>query len=230
MRSMSCTATINRMKKLYFILLILTAVILTACNTNSIPTRAPEPTPLAASTDDSRTLYTVIPDSSSISFAVGETLKGVPITAVGSTSYIDSRLLLDMDNLAETIVAPIEIDAASFRTDDPNRDRAINKWLLVSRAYPVIRFTPTAVNNLSSTAEIGTPITFEIEGDLLLTTYTQPVTFSVTATAVDEGRIEGTAVGSILRDDFKLRIPSAPGVADVGQTIALTFDFVALSD
>lgn len=135
-----------------------------------------------------------------------------------------------MDNLAETIVAPIEIDAASFRTDDPNRDRAINKWLLVSRAYPVIRFTPTAVNNLSSTAEIGTPITFEIEGDLLLTTYTQPVTFSVTATAVDEGRIEGTAVGSILRDDFKLRIPSAPGVADVGQTIALTFDFVALSD
>jgi polyisoprenoid-binding protein YceI len=190
----------------------------------------PEPTALAASADDSRTLFSIAPAESTAAFAVEETLKGNRITATGATSNLAGSLLLDMADLSATVVGPINIDATSFRTDDPNRDRAINKWLLVSRAYPLIAFTPTAVSNLPPAATIGDSLTFAIEGELTITTYTQPVTFTVTATAVSADRIEGTAVSTIQRDDFKLRIPSAPGVADVAETITLTFDFVALGE
>jgi len=216
----------NRPIFLYAILIIL----LTACNVDALPTRVPEPTALAASADDSRTLFNIANTESLATFAVEETLKGNRITATGATANVAGSLLLDMDDLAATVVGPIYIDATSFRTDDPNRDWAINKWLLVSRAYPLIRFTPTAVSNLPPSAAIGDTLTFEIEGDLLITTYTQPVTFEMTVTAVSEDRIEGTAVGSILREEFKLKIPNAPGVADVAQEVTLTFDFVALSE
>jgi len=215
------------MKKL--LLLLAAVTLLTACNLEDIPTRVPEPTALAASPDDSRTLYAIAPAESSVAFAVGETLKGKRITAVGATPQVSGGLLLDMDDLATALVGPIDIDATSFHTDDPNRDRSINKWLLLSRAYPLIRFTPTAVNNLPPSAAIGDTITFEIVGDLLITTYSEPVTFAVTAAVVEEGRIEGTAVGTLQRDDYKLTIPAVPGVADVDQEVTLTFDFVALA-
>lgn len=218
------------MKKPTLFLLAMVVVLLTACNVDSLPTRVPEATALAASADDSRTLFNIAPTESSATFAVEETLKGNRVTATGSTSYLAGSVLLDMDDLAATVVGPINIDAASFRTDDPNRDRAINKWLLVSRAYPLMKFTPTAVSNLPPTAAIGDTLSFTIEGDLLITTYTQPVTFEMTVTAVSADRIEGTAVGTIQRDDFKLRIPTAPGVADVAQEVTLTFDFVALAE
>jgi len=218
------------MKTRHLFLLIVLTILLAACNTDSLPTRVPEPTALAAAVDDSRTLFNITPVESSVAFAVEETLKGNRITATGSNSNLAGSLLLDMDDLAATVIGPINIDATAFRTNDPNRDRAINKWLLVSRAYPLIQFTPTAVSNLPATAAIGDALTFTIEGDLLITTYTQPVTFEMTVTAVSADRIEGTAVSTIQREDFKLRIPSAPGVADVAETIALTFDFVALSN
>lgn len=218
------------MKKSTLFLLAMAVILLTACNVDSLPTRVPEPTALAASVNDSRTLFNITPAESTATFAVEETLKGNRVTATGSTSNLAGSLLLNMDDLAATVVGPIDIDATSFRTDDANRDRAINKWLLVSRAYPLMRFTPTAVFNLPPTAAIGDTLTFTIEGDLLITTYTQPVTFTVMATAVSADRIEGTAVSTIQRDDFKLRIPSAPGVADVSQTVTLTFDFTALSE
>lgn len=218
------------MKKSILLLLVIAVALLTACNVDSLPTRVPEPTALAVSADDSRTLFNIAPAESSVAFAVEETLKGNRVTATGSTSYLEGSLLLDMDNLATTVVGPINIDAASFRTDDPNRDRAINKWLLVSRAYPLIQFTPTAVSNLPPSAEIGDTLTFTIEGELTITTYTHPVTFTVMATAVSADRIEGTAVGTIQREDFKLKIPTAPGVADVAQEVTLTFDFAALAE
>jgi polyisoprenoid-binding protein YceI len=53
------------------------------------------------------------------------------------------------------------------------------------------------------------------------------VTFDVTAQAVSNNQISGTATATIQRSDFNLQIPSVPRVANVGEQVALQIDFVA---
>jgi polyisoprenoid-binding protein YceI len=49
----------------------------------------------------------------------------------------------------------------------------------------------------------------------------------VTATLVDEATIEGSASATVLRSDYGIGIPNAPGVADVGDEVLIRMDFVA---
>jgi polyisoprenoid-binding protein YceI len=53
------------------------------------------------------------------------------------------------------------------------------------------------------------------------------VTFNVTAQAVSNSQISGTATATVQRSDFNLQIPNVPQVANVGQQVSLQIDFVA---
>ena len=46
-------------------------------------------------------------------------------------------------------------------------------------------------------------------------------------TPVSETRIEGSAHATVLRADYGLQIPNAPGVANVSEEVGLEIDFVA---
>ncbi len=74
---------------------------------------------------------------------------------------------------------------------------------------------------------LGSPINFQVVGDLKIREITQSVTFDVTAVLVTEDRLEGTAKAAVTRDQFGLTIPNAPGVANVSNDVALELDFVA---
>ena len=74
---------------------------------------------------------------------------------------------------------------------------------------------------------VGQAVTFQITGDLRIRNIVQSVTFDVTATAVSEDRLEGSASTIVTRTQYNLIIPSAPGVANVGEEVTLEIDFVA---
>jgi hypothetical protein len=55
------------------------------------------------------------------------------------------------------------------------------------------------------------------------------VTFDVTVTLASAERLEGNATTTVMRGDYQLSIPSAPGVADVSEEVIISIDFVALA-
>ncbi|MCA9918694.1 MAG: YceI family protein, partial [Anaerolineales bacterium] len=68
---------------------------------------------------------------------------------------------------------------------------------------------------------------FTIEGELTIRDVTETVTFEVTATAVTETTIQGTATATVLRDAYGLNIPEVPNVANVENEVDLIINFVA---
>ena len=74
---------------------------------------------------------------------------------------------------------------------------------------------------------MGTPIQFQMTGELTIRDVTRSVVFSVIVKPDPETQIEGTASGEIQRDDYNLQIPDVPGVAEVDQTVHLELNFVA---
>jgi hypothetical protein len=89
------------------------------------------------------------------------------------------------------------------------------------------RITVVGVTNLPARANIGETISFAIAGELTIRNISQPVLFTVIATAVSDSQINGTASTVISRGDFNLVIPNVPSIANVEEEVGLYIDFVA---
>jgi polyisoprenoid-binding protein YceI len=173
------------------------------------------------------TIYAINTAASQVRFELDEDLRGNRITVVGNTDQIAGELAFDFNDLSQTQIGTILINARTLVTDNNFRNRAIQNEILDTGSYEYITFTPTAINGLPETAAIGDTITFTIDGDLTIREVTAPVTFSVEATAASDSQITGTASTIITRDAYGLTIPSVPSVANVEQEVELYIDFAA---
>ena len=157
---------------------------------------------------------------------------GRPQRVVGTTSELAGQISVDSTDLSTAEFSQILINARTFETGSGNRDRAIRGPVILNSAsdeFEFISFDVTSVDGLSGEAAVGEPVDFTVTGDLKIKDTTQSVTFDVSATFVDDNTIEGSAQTTVLRDDFGLGIPQAPGVADVSQEVLIRLDFVATS-
>jgi polyisoprenoid-binding protein YceI len=195
----------------------------TAETTTRPPTAAPEPT----ADPGVMRVYEISQDESEVRFLIDEELRGAPTLVVGVTNQVAGQLAANLQELSTTQVGVIQVNARTFVTDNDFRNNALRNRILLSDQYEFVTFTPTAVNNLPESAAVGETVTFEIVGDLTIRDVTQAVTFTVTATAVSEERLEVTATTEILRADYNLTIPQVPGVANVAENIILEFELVA---
>jgi polyisoprenoid-binding protein YceI len=166
---------------------------------------------------------------SQVSFSIYEELGGEPKTVIGTTNQVAGQLALNLDDLSQTQVGVITIDARSFSTDSGQRNNAIRNFILNTNQYEYVTFTPTAVTGLSGAAVAGQDIKFQITGDLTIKDVTKSVTFDVTVNGQNESALTGTATTIIQRDDYGLTIPSVRNVANVGQDVTLQIDFTAKS-
>ncbi len=121
----------------------------------------------------------------------------------------------------------VQVNARALATDNEFRNRAIKNRILLTDAHEFITFTPTQVTGLPESGAVGQTYTFQVTGDLTVTDVTRPVTFEVTATAVSETRIEGTAATAFPYRDFELVIPDSPSVDTVADDVRLEIDFAA---
>ncbi len=187
------------------------------------PTDTPEPT----ADPGVLRLYEISQEESQVSFTLDEDLRGLRNTVIGVTDQVAGQIAANLNDLSTTQVGVIQVNARTFLTDNDFRNNAIRNRILNTDQYEFITFTPTAVNGLPDSVEVGETVTFEIVGDLTIRDITQEVTFTVTVTAVTEERLEGTASTQVLRGDYNLVIPEVPGVANVTDEVLLEMTLVA---
>lgn len=172
-------------------------------------------------------VFAIVPGESRAAFSLTELLRGQPKTVVGETSQVAGQITLDLADLAQSQVGPIEVTVGSLATDSGFRDRAIRDFILNTGQYPSVTFRPTSLSGLSGAGRTGQTLAFEITGDLTIRDVSRPVTFAVTAQGTSPKRITGTATATLRRSDYSLQIPSVPQVADVSDNVVVTLDFVA---
>jgi polyisoprenoid-binding protein YceI len=172
-------------------------------------------------------IYQISSADSQVTFELDEDLRGNRVTVVGTTNQVAGELAVDFNDLSQTQVGVIQINARTLATDNSNRNRAMQNEILDTGSYEYITFVPTAVSGLPQSVNIGDAITFTIEGNLTIRNVTLPASFTVEATAVSDTQIVGTASAIVTRSDYGLTIPSVPNVANVEEEVELYIDFVA---
>jgi polyisoprenoid-binding protein YceI len=164
-------------------------------------------------------------------FYVNEVLNGNPKEVIGITSIVDGTLVPNFANPANTIIGPITIDLSTLETDSGMRNRTMRDAILQTGNpdYQHAVFTPKSLVGMPASITIDMPFTFQIVGDLTMHGVTNEETFDVTATAVSETRIEGTArLNDIQYADYGIAILRLPmQVASVEETVDLELAFVA---
>lgn len=171
--------------------------------------------------------FVIVAEESEARYIIDEELLGQPKTVVGATSAISGELTVDPANPAVSSIGPIRIEAGTFTTDSNRRDGAVRRFVLQTSQFQFITFTATEYVGLPNAAAIGDEIQFEVTGDLTVRTITKPAIFIVTMQVVSESELRGKAATIIVRDDYELRIPQVPSVANVGEEFIVEFDFVA---
>ena len=209
-----------------------TAVIATkaAPTSEAVATTAPTATAEAtAQPAGGLTVFQISQDESEVRFIIFEELRGQPVDVVGRSNQVAGELAVDPADLSSAQVGVIQVNARTLVTDEDRRNQAIRNRILNTDTYEFITFTPTEVRGLNGSAAPGDTQTFQLAGDLTIRNVTQPVVFEVTVTAEAADRLKGSATATINRADFNLIIPSVPSVANVGETVKLELDFVALA-
>ncbi|MCB8983008.1 MAG: YceI family protein [Ardenticatenaceae bacterium] len=173
------------------------------------------------------TVFTITPGSAQARFELDEDLRGSRITVVGTTDQVAGEIATSLSNLADTKVGVIQVNARTLATDNNFRNRALSNEILDTGAYEYITFTPTAVNGLPDSVNVGDSVEFTVDGDLTIREATNPVTFAVRVTAVSPTQLQGTASATVTRSDYGLNIPSVPNVANVEEEVELYIDFTA---
>jgi polyisoprenoid-binding protein YceI len=181
----------------------------------------------ATSSPSSLPVFQISQTDSKAQFTIYEELMGQPNNVVGTTNQIAGQIGVNFNDLSTAQVGEIQIDARTLTTDSNQRNRMIQNRILNTGSFEYVTFTPTQINGLSGSAKIGQPLQFQITGNLTIQDVTKPVTFEVTAQAVSNSQISGTATATVQRSDFNLQIPSVPRVANVGEQVTLEIDFVA---
>ncbi|MGQ0600321.1 MAG: YceI family protein [Anaerolineales bacterium] len=181
----------------------------------------------AAPQSSGAVIFQIASAQSEVNFSIYEELGGQPVTVVGATDQVAGEIALNLQDLSQTHVGVIQVNARTFATDSDRRNQAIRNFILNTDQYEFITFTPTATTGLSGAAQPGQTLTFQITGDLTIRGVTQPVVFEVTVTGESATRLTGKATTIVKRGDYELTIPSVPNVANVGEEITLEINFVA---
>jgi polyisoprenoid-binding protein YceI len=160
-------------------------------------------------------------------FIIDEVLNNAPKTVVGTTDQVAGEIAIDPQDPTQTRVGVIQVNARDLTTDSEFRNRAIKNQILQTDQYEFVTFTPTKIVGLPQQGTVGQPYTFQIVGDLTIGAVTKPATFDVTASAVGQARLEGTATTTIAYADYGISIPQVRQVASVADQVRLELDFVA---
>ena len=201
-----------------------------------VSTAAIAPTPssldLATSTTEAGAgpvTFEILPVESRATFEIGEVLRGKPQQVVGTTDQVAGQVVIDMADAGKSQLGTIVVNARTLTTGNSFRDRAIRGPILGSAddEFEFIEFVPTSLEGLTGSIAIGTTLAFQVGGELTIKGVTKSVTFTVDVSLVAPDRLEGSATADVLRSDFGLQIPSAPGIVGVTDELSLILDFAA---
>lgn len=169
---------------------------------------------------------------STASFEIHEELRGSPNTVLGETDQVVGQVRFDPADLSTVELSDIVVNARTLQTDSGQRDRVIRGPIILNSAndeFELITLSNPVVQGLDGSAVIGEQVTFTVTGDLTVKGTTQPITFDVVVTMIDENTLEGSATTQVSRNDFGIGIPNVPIVANVSDDVTIGLEFVAVS-
>ncbi len=174
------------------------------------------------------TQYGINAQSSQASFEIDEVLRGSPFTVVGTTKDVTGTISVDMTTPEKSSVGIIKIDARTLKTDSPQRDGAIGRFILHSSdsGNQYIIFAAKKVSGLPKVISKA-PMNLTLTGDLTISGKTKPATFEAKSVTITNGSMKGMAQAKIKRSDYGLFIPSIPFVADVPDEFTIKIDLTA---
>lgn len=191
------------------------------------PTEAPSDS-AAEAPAGTAAIFVIDPAQSEARFIIDEILRGQPTTVVGITSQVSGSVTADFADPSSASISPVVIQAADLTTDNSNRNRAINQFILRTGQFPEITFTPTSISGLPDSVAPGDSFEVQISGILSIVGIDQEISFSGTITASSATEISGSFATEVDRTLWGLEIPSVPSVAGVEEVLKVEFDFVAL--
>ena len=174
-------------------------------------------------------IFEIVPNLSEARFLIDETLRGEPITVIGTNKNISGLISIDFDFPQKSSVEEIIIDSSSFVTDSSGRNRAIRQRILSSSDYPQISFKSLRGNGIPEKATFypDQKYEFTISGEMTIRDRTLFETFDVVFEIIDFETIKGTAKTSALWFDYGVDIPQPQFVQIIDDELRIEFDFFA---
>ncbi|WP_299029707.1 YceI family protein [uncultured Thermanaerothrix sp.] len=202
----------------------------TSVPTEPPPATATAPVPTAAAAGRANSvIFRIVPGESQASYEVGETFFNQNNRfniAVGVTTAIEGQIEANLADPPASRLGPITVDVSQLRSDSSRRDNYLRNNALESARYPLVTFTPTAVEGLPTAYVEGQDYTFRVRGDLTVRQTTRPVTFAVTA-RLEGQTLSGTATTTILMSDFGIGPIDLVGILRTEDAVKLTLTFTA---
>ena len=165
------------------------------------------------------------PDQSTVSAAVAEPAAMLRGTATGTFRVIDGEVSGDPANTQGTGKVRIIIDATSYRSDNPSRDRAVAKSLESEKFRTVGFESKSVVGVVTTRSNEGTAI---VIGSLTLHGETRPMTVPVHWILNPDGSFGCDGEVKFNYEEFGVKVPGVLfGAILAGNEATVRFHIVA---
>jgi polyisoprenoid-binding protein YceI len=167
-------------------------------------------------------------DRSTVSVSVAEPAAFIRGSATGTLRIIDGAVSGDPANIPGTGRARILLDAGSYRSDNPSRDRAVTEKSLEADRFPTIGFeSSSVVGVVMASSHEGTAI---VTGFLTLHGEAHAITMSVHATVDANGTFTGDGELKFNYEEFGIKVPGVLfGAILAGDEATVRFHIVAVN-
>lgn len=166
----------------------------------------------------------IVAADSEAKYSLNEVLSGVPTLVVGTSRQLSGQIMVDTSvKPAVVTISDIQLDATSFTTDKPMRDKNVISLILRSDKpeNKFIVFHPTNITGVPETLTADQSFPVTITGDLTISGITKPAIFNGQLTLKSDGSVTGTASTDLTYANFGLVIPNFPFLANVDQVVKL---------
>jgi polyisoprenoid-binding protein YceI len=173
--------------------------------------------------------FKIDPDRSTVSAKVAEPAAWIRGSATGTFRIIDGAVSFDPANVPRTGRARILIDASSYSSDKPSRDRYVTEKSLEAGKFPTIGFESSSIVGVVMTSpREGTAI---VNGFLTLHGESHAMTMSVHATLGADGVFTGDGEVKFNYEDYGVTVPAVLlHTLLAGDEATVHFHIVAVSE
>ena len=153
--------------------------------------------------------FVVVPGESSAKYVVEETLRGLPATAVGTTTDVTGEIYLTKDGLYMDTPSKFRVDLRTLKTDESMRDNYIRQNVLRTGQFPFADFVVEGVTGFPSAYSEGSEISLTLNGTMTLRGRSEPLAFTVKARQAGN-TLTATADAQFNMTGFGIEPPSVP--------------------
>jgi polyisoprenoid-binding protein YceI len=150
--------------------------------------------------------FVVASGESSAKYVVEETLRGLPATAVGTTTDVTGEIYLSKDGLYKDLPSKFKVDLRTLKTDESQRDNYVRQNVLRTGQFPFAEFVVESISGFPAGYAEGSEISLTLHGTMTVKGQAKPVMFTVKARQAGN-TLTATADTQFNMTDFGIQPP-----------------------